>query len=120
MADILLIETATPVCSVALARDGKVLALVETAEADRHASLLTVFIGQCLRDAGVEGTVTLTYTVDEKGSVRDVTVSRASGSRELDECAVRAVKRWKFDPAVQDGQPRAFRMSTPFRFRIGG
>lgn len=54
MADILLIETATSVCSVAVARNGRVLHLVETAEADRHASLITVYIRQCLEAAGWE------------------------------------------------------------------
>lgn len=54
MANILLIETATSVCSVAVARDGRVLHLIETSEADRHASLITVFIRQCLDAAGME------------------------------------------------------------------
>lgn len=54
MADILLIETATSVCSVAVARDGRVLHQVETAEADRHAALITVFIRQCLNHLGME------------------------------------------------------------------
>lgn len=54
MANILLIETATSVCSVAVARDGQVLQLVETAEADRHAALITVFIRQCLEAAGLD------------------------------------------------------------------
>lgn len=53
MADILLIETATSVCSVAVARNGRVLHQVETAEADRHAALITVFIRQCLDDLGM-------------------------------------------------------------------
>lgn len=54
MTYILLIETATSVCSVAVACDGQVLHQAETAEADRHASLITVFIRQCLDAAGME------------------------------------------------------------------
>jgi TonB family protein len=73
-----------------------------------------------LREAGVEGTVTLAFTVDERGRVTDVSVSRSSGSRELDACAVRAIKRFRYKPAEQGGQPRPFRMSKPFAFRLDG
>jgi tRNA threonylcarbamoyladenosine biosynthesis protein TsaB len=53
MALILLLETATTVCSAALARDGKVLALRETHEGYSHAEKLTVFAGEILREAGI-------------------------------------------------------------------
>jgi len=48
MAFILNIETATSLCSVALAQDGKVLELRETYEEKSHASSLTVFIDEIL------------------------------------------------------------------------
>lgn len=51
MALILNIETATDVCSVSLARDGELLNLRETKEAKSHASVLTVFIEEMLREA---------------------------------------------------------------------
>jgi len=54
MTNILLIETTTSVCSVAVAGNGRVLHLAETTDADRHASLITVFIRQCLEGAGLE------------------------------------------------------------------
>jgi protein TonB len=73
-----------------------------------------------LREAGVQGTVVVSYTVDERGRVTDVSVARSSGSKELDGCAVRAIKRFKYDPATQGGQPRSVRMTKPFAFRLGG
>lgn len=54
MAAILNIETATPLCSVALAIDGRVIAWRETMEEKSHASRLTVFIGEILREQGME------------------------------------------------------------------
>jgi tRNA threonylcarbamoyladenosine biosynthesis protein TsaB len=51
MALILNIETATDICSVALARDGKLLALREEKEHRSHALLLTSFISQCVEEA---------------------------------------------------------------------
>jgi tRNA threonylcarbamoyladenosine biosynthesis protein TsaB len=50
MACILNIETATPLCSVALAIDGKVIALRETLEERSHAARLTVFIEEMLAE----------------------------------------------------------------------
>ncbi|MBK8873233.1 MAG: tRNA (adenosine(37)-N6)-threonylcarbamoyltransferase complex dimerization subunit type 1 TsaB [Bacteroidetes bacterium] len=53
MALILNIETATEVCSVVLASDGNIIAREEEAEGRNHALLLTTFIENCLKLAGV-------------------------------------------------------------------
>jgi tRNA threonylcarbamoyladenosine biosynthesis protein TsaB len=53
MARILLLETATEVCSAALSADGKVIALQEQSEDFRHSELLTVFISQLFRETGI-------------------------------------------------------------------
>jgi len=53
MSLILSIETATYICSVALTRDGKVIASRETGEKNAHSRLLTVFIDEILREAGI-------------------------------------------------------------------
>ena len=50
MALILNIETATEVCSVCLAKDGKVIAVKESFEGKTHAKLLTVFIEELLKE----------------------------------------------------------------------
>jgi tRNA threonylcarbamoyladenosine biosynthesis protein TsaB len=50
MALLLHIETSTAVCSVALGKDGKLLALKETKEGMKHASYLSVFIDQILKE----------------------------------------------------------------------
>ncbi len=47
---ILNIETATRVCSVALAKDGEVIEVKESTEEKSHAALLAVFIDQLLKD----------------------------------------------------------------------
>lgn len=53
MIKILLIETATEVCSAAIAVDGAVVALVEAPESLQHAALLTLQIDQCVRESGI-------------------------------------------------------------------
>jgi len=52
LALILNIETATNVCSVALALDGKILSLRENKEGQSHARILTTLIAECLAESG--------------------------------------------------------------------
>jgi len=62
-----------------------------------------------------EATVVLLVTVGADGSVRDVSVA-SSGGPALDGAAIAAVLRWKFKPALRDGQPFEARVRIPFRF----
>lgn len=52
MALILLIESSASVCSVALSEDGKVVAIREEHEANKHAEKLSIFCDEVLREAG--------------------------------------------------------------------
>lgn len=54
MAFLLNIETSSPVCSVALAKDGKIIASREDFDGKSHASLLTVFIDEVLKESGTD------------------------------------------------------------------
>ena len=49
---ILLIETATQICSVALARDGKIVAERHSDERNAHSSMLAVFVDEIFKEAG--------------------------------------------------------------------
>jgi len=69
MARILLIESATEVCSVALAESGKVISFRENAEGNRHAELLTIFIEQVFSESGLKS-----------NEIDAVCVSRGPGS----------------------------------------
>jgi len=53
MARILLIETATEVCSAAIAVDGRVVVMEETAHSLNHAALLTLQIAACAQRSGI-------------------------------------------------------------------
>ncbi len=54
MSLILSIESATQICSVALSRDGNVIALRESAEGRDHARLVAKFVDELLSECGVE------------------------------------------------------------------
>lgn len=51
---ILQIETATTVCSVALAKQGKLIAVKEVNERNVHAEVITLFIEEILNNAGIK------------------------------------------------------------------
>ncbi|PIF06611.1 MAG: tRNA (adenosine(37)-N6)-threonylcarbamoyltransferase complex dimerization subunit type 1 TsaB [Draconibacterium sp.] len=53
MATILHIETSTEVCSVALAQNGKLIALKESTQGLKHAELLTVFVETVFSECGI-------------------------------------------------------------------
>ncbi|MBL7803713.1 MAG: tRNA (adenosine(37)-N6)-threonylcarbamoyltransferase complex dimerization subunit type 1 TsaB [Saprospiraceae bacterium] len=53
MAKILLLETATEVCSAAIGVDGKVAALAEVPRAESHSAVLTRLIDECVHTAGI-------------------------------------------------------------------
>lgn len=55
------------------------------------------------RKAKYQGSVTLRVIVDERGAVRHVEVTRPLGLG-LDEKAVEAVRRWRFQPGQQNGK----------------
>lgn len=53
---ILSIETATPICSVAIHEDGKLLGVKETEVEKSHAKLLTIYIEELLTELGIQRT----------------------------------------------------------------
>ncbi len=53
MAKILLLETATEVCSTAISVDGRVVALEEIPRAESHSAVLTLQIEACSRASGI-------------------------------------------------------------------
>ncbi|MEF1310644.1 energy transducer TonB [Vibrio mytili] len=51
----------------------------------------------------VEGYVVLRFTIDEAGRPRDIEVIEAEPSRMFEREAIRAVKKWKYQPKVENG-----------------
>lgn len=65
---------------------------------------------------GASGTVLVRALVDTDGRPRQIEVVRESPHRALDQAAVRAVRGWRFQPAMRDGQPVAQTVDIPFEF----
>jgi protein TonB len=67
---------------------------------------------------GIEGTTLLRLHIREDGAVDEVIVGRSAGHVVLDQAAVEAVQRWRFEPARHEGRPVAVWVSLPIRFRL--
>jgi periplasmic protein TonB len=64
-----------------------------------------------------QGTCVLWLIVDAEGHPRDIRVVRGLGFG-LDAKAIEAVKQWKFQPAMKDGQPVNVQISVEVGFRL--
>ncbi len=69
------------------------------------------------RKAKLQGTCVLWLVVDADGKPRDIRVARVLGMG-LDEEAIKAVKKWKFEPARKDGQPVAVQINVQVTFKL--
>lgn len=65
---------------------------------------------------GRGGTVVLRVEVGPDGAPTSVTVAESSRSRALDRAAVDAVRGWRFEPALVDGQPARGTVRVPIEF----
>ncbi len=68
-----------------------------------------------LRRDGVSGLVMVKCSIDEQGNVAEAEVEKSSNTA-FEKPAIAAVKKWKFKPAKQDGNPVAIKVSIPIKF----
>lgn len=68
------------------------------------------------RASGVQGDVVIETTIDKSGSV--VRMHVVSGPTTLRAAAMDALRRWKYQPSLLDGQPVEVQMQITIKFRI--
>jgi protein TonB len=66
---------------------------------------------------GSAGLVTVHFLVDDKGNVQEPTILKSSHP-DLEEPAIKAIKKWRFKPARRDGLPVAVQVSIPIKFQV--
>ena len=71
-----------------------------------------------LRMRGIEGRLLVSYTVTELGTVQDITIIQADPPRVFDQAVMRALKRWRFQPAMDNGFPVASRVQDVIIFEL--
>jgi protein TonB len=54
-------------------------------------------------ERGIEGWVELEFTISAQGTVKDAKVLRSKPKGVFDRSALRAVKKWKYNPKIEDG-----------------
>jgi TonB family protein len=69
------------------------------------------------RDAKYQGKCVLMVTVGTDGLLTNIRVVKSLG-KGLDEKAVEAVQKWKFEPGMKDGQPVAVELAVEVDFRL--
>jgi len=68
------------------------------------------------RQAGIQGTVLLEAMTDNKGNVVKVKVLESIPG--LDQAAIDALKQWKYEPVIIEGQPKSVVFTVAMRFRL--
>jgi TonB family protein len=69
------------------------------------------------REKKIEGSVVLTLTIDHEGQPQNIQVKR-SLYPSLDQSAIEAARKMRFEPAMKDGQPVSMFISVEFVFAI--
>src|SRR5215472_13589102 len=67
---------------------------------------------------GIQGTTLLKVHVLIDGRVGDVLVQQTAGHPDLDQAAIEAVRRWRFEPARRGNDPVAMWVLLPVEFQI--
>jgi TonB family protein len=117
-----MIEKAYPNDEARLRQAREELALLESAGQNRKVKLIERVEPEYTpdaRDKKISGTVVLGFTVGHDGAVQSVQIKK-SLFPSLDESAVSAVRKWRFEPAMKDGQPVSMYMQVEFYFAPEG
>lgn len=69
-------------------------------------------------ELGEQGVAVLRMEIGADGLVTSVQVVQSSGYRRLDEAARTAVARWRFTPAMRNGEPVGSAQDLPVHFRL--
>ena len=70
------------------------------------------------RRQGVEGVTTLRFQVHTDGSVTEMSVVHSAGHPDLDQAAMEAVRKWRFEPARRGKDPVVVWVTLPVRFEL--
>ena len=98
----------------------KTIAEMQKAEGDRKARVIYRVEPEYSLDARekkIEGTVVLTLTIDHEGLPQNIQVKK-SLYPSLDQSAIEAARKMRFEPAIKNGQPVSMFISVEFDFAI--
>jgi protein TonB len=56
-------------------------------------------------ERGIEGWVEVSFTISKLGTVKDAVVLNSHPSSIFDRAALKAIRKWKYNPKIEDGEP---------------
>jgi protein TonB len=56
-------------------------------------------------ERGIEGWVEVEFTISKSGTVKDPNVINSHPSSIFDRSALKAIRKWKYNPKIEDGEP---------------
>jgi protein TonB len=56
-------------------------------------------------ERGIEGWVEVEFTISKLGTVKDPRVFNSHPSSIFDRAALKAIRKWKYNPKIEDGEP---------------
>ena len=68
--------------------------------------------------SGIEGVVTVEFTITIDGSVKDAEIIEAKPPNIFDKSVLRAISKWKFNPDMVDGKPIEKRARQDVKFTL--
>lgn len=110
-------SSALSVASVAIRDTGTAGAITQSARPQGGYQVRPSYPSSALRQ-GIQGTTMLKVHVLIDGRVGDVLVQQSAGHPDLDEAAIAAVRRWRFEPARRGSDPVAMWVLLPVEFQI--
>ena len=68
--------------------------------------------------AGIEGTVTVEFTIATDGNVREIEIIKANPPDVFDQAVINAISKWKFPPQTRNGKAVEKRARQEIRFSL--
>ena len=97
---------------------GPKVAIIPYDLAPRPKSAIRPIYPEIAQEAGIEGVVVVQAFIDEKGRVKKTIILKGVPNTGLDEAAMEAIRKTKFQPAEQRERPVAVWISIPVNFRL--
>ena len=98
----------------------KSISEMQKSQSDRKAKVIYKVEPQYTEEARakkIEGSVLLGLTIDHDGLPQDIHIKRSLESS-LDQAAIEAVRKWRFLPAIKDGQPVSMWITIEVNFTL--
>lgn len=96
-------------------KDAALTSIVSAASLKRTKTVNPTY-PESARKRGTEGWVEMAFTVTPSGTVEDIEVRNASPADVFEESATRAIKQWRFEPIVRNGEKISQRAVVRLRF----